>query len=60
MGMGSIHQNLFISDHGHVAYQVKGNQETQQHGSKYFTCRHAPTDLGLELQCLLKANEDLS
>ena len=27
---------------GHVAYQIKGNHEMQQHGSKYFACRPPP------------------
>ena len=34
--MGSIGQNLTCLEHGHVAYQIKGNHEMQQHGSKYF------------------------
>ena len=28
-----------FSEHGHVAYQIKGNQQMQQHGSKYFARR---------------------
>ena len=47
--MGSIGQNSTFSEHGHVAYQIKGNHEMQQHGSKYFARRpspHQPTTLG--------------
>ena len=36
LGMGSVGQNSTFSEHGHVAYQTEGNQEMQQHGSKYF------------------------
>ena len=35
--------------YGHVAYQIKGNHEMQQHGSKYFARRPLPTPLTLEL-----------
>ena len=38
-GMGSIGQNSTFSEHGHVAYQFKGNQEMQPHGSNYFNRR---------------------
>ena len=38
-GIGSIGQKLTFSEHGHVAYQIKGNNEMQQHGSKYFAGR---------------------
>ena len=31
LGMGSIGQNSTFSEHGHVAYQIKGNHEMQQH-----------------------------
>ena len=30
--MGSIDQKPTFSEHGHVAYQITGNQEMQQHG----------------------------
>ena len=36
---GTIGQNSTFAEHGHVAYQFKGNQEMQQHGSKYFAHR---------------------
>ena len=36
---GSIGQNSAFSEHGHVAYPIKWNQEMQQHGSNYFACR---------------------
>ena len=36
--MGSIGQNSTFSEHGHVAYQIKGNHE-KQHGNKYFARR---------------------
>ena len=75
--MWSKSQQSFISEHGHVAYQLKNNQECSnmvaiiftrrppnlrmgsiyqnfffsEHGnvvsSRYFACRHAPTDTGL-------------
>ena len=45
LGMWSIGQNLAFSGHGHVAYQFKGNQEMQQHGSKYFA--RSPLDPGM-------------
>ena len=32
LGIGSIGQTSSISEHGHVAYQIKGNHEMQQHG----------------------------
>ena len=39
LGLGSICQNSAFSEHGHVAYQFKGNHEMQLHGSKYFARR---------------------
>ena len=42
MGMWSIGQKSTFSEHGYIAYQIKGNHETQQHGSKYFACRPHP------------------
>ena len=39
LGKGSIGQNSTFAEHGHVAYQFKGNQEMQQHGGKYFAHR---------------------
>ena len=42
LGMGSIGQNSNFSEHGHVAYQIKGNHESQ-HGSKYVARRPIPT-----------------
>ena len=33
--LGSIGQNSSFSEHGHVAYRIKGNHQMQQHGSKY-------------------------
>ena len=35
LGMGPIGQNLPFSEHGHIEYQIKENQKTQQQGSKY-------------------------
>ena len=32
-------QNLTFSEHGHVAYEIKGTHQMQQHGSKYFASR---------------------
>ena len=42
LGMGSIGQNSIFSEHGYVAYQIKGNHESQ-HGSKYVARRSIPT-----------------
>ena len=42
-GMGSIGQKSFFSEHGHVAYQIKGNHEMKQHSRKYFACRSPST-----------------
>ena len=36
---GSIGQNSTFSEHGHFEYQVKGNHQMKQHGSKYFAHR---------------------
>ena len=38
MGLGSKGQNSTFSEHGHVAYKIKGN-----HGSKYFASRPHPS-----------------
>ena len=32
LGMGSIGQKSTFSEYGHVAYQITGNHEMQQHG----------------------------
>ena len=46
-GDGPTGQNSTFLEHGHVAYQIKRNHEMQQHGCKYFGCRHTyPTTLG--------------
>ena len=37
--MGLIGKNLTFLDHGHIAYQLKGNRKIKQHGSKYFALR---------------------
>ena len=42
LGMGSIGQNSTLSEHDHVAYQIKWNHEMQQHGSKHFARRPPP------------------
>ena len=42
-GLGSKGQNSTFSEHGHFAYQIKGNHEMQQHSSKYFACRPSPS-----------------
>ena len=42
LGMGSISQNKTILEYGHVAYQIEGNHEMQQHGSTYLAQRHLP------------------
>ena len=39
---GSKGQNTTFSEHDHVAYQIKGNQQMQQYGSKYFAGRPLP------------------
>ena len=39
LGLGSKGQISTFSKHGHVANQIKGNHEMQQHGSKYFARR---------------------
>ena len=46
-GWGQKVKSTF-SEHGHVAYKIKGNHEMQQHGSKYFAHRPPcpPTTLG--------------
>ena len=33
-------QNSILSEHGHVAYQIKWNHKIKQHDSKYFAHRH--------------------
>ena len=38
-GLRGLGQNSTFSEHGHVAYQIKGNHEMQQPGNKYFACR---------------------
>ena len=42
-------QNSTFSEHDHDAYQNKWNDEIQQHGSTYFTCRPPPPTLGSKL-----------
>ena len=46
-GLGQKVKSTF-SEHGHVAYQIKGTHEMQLHGSKYFARRPPPppTTLG--------------
>ena len=42
--------NFFrIWEYGPVAFQIRGNHEMQQHGSKYFACRppYPPMTLGM-------------
>ena len=39
----SIGQNSIFPEHGHVAYQIKGNHSMQYHGSKYFAREPLPT-----------------
>ena len=42
-GLGSKGRNsTFLSEHCHVACQIKGNHEMQQHSSKYFARRPPP------------------
>ena len=45
LGMGLLGQHSTFSEHGHVAYQIKGNHQMQQRGSKYIACRPL-SDLG--------------
>ena len=45
LGMGLIGQNSILTEHGHVAYQIKGNHQMQQHSSKFIACRPL-SDLG--------------
>ena len=43
--LGRVNRSKFIFlDHVHVAYQIKGNHEMQQHGSKCFGHRPLPHD----------------
>ena len=42
LGKESLGQNSTFSEHGHAAYQIKGTQQMQQHGSKYFGRRPLP------------------
>ena len=42
LGMWSVGQISFFSEHGHVAYQLQGIQEMQQHGNKNFASTHPP------------------
>ena len=42
---GYTGQNSTFSDHGHVAYQINGYHEMQQHGSKHFARRSLPPPL---------------
>ena len=39
LGLGSKGQNSTFLEHGHVAYQIKGNPKMQQYGIKYFVRR---------------------
>ena len=47
-GDGLSRSKFIFTEHGHVAYQVKGNQEMQLHSSKYFAHRppHPTPTLG--------------
>ena len=47
-GMQSKGQNSTFSEHGHVGYKFKWNQEMQQHGSKYFAHTPTPHTLGVK------------
>ena len=40
--MGSIGQQLTFSELNHAAYEIKGNHEMQQNGSKDFALRPPP------------------
>ena len=42
LGIWTVGQTSTFSEHGSVAYQIKGNHEMQQHGSKYFARRSLP------------------
>ena len=53
-GLGSKGQNSTFSDHGHVACQIKGNHETQQHSSKYFARRPLPPHPAMTLGDVVK------
>ena len=44
--MGSIDQKSSFSELGHVAYQIKGDHEMQQHGNKYFYRRTTTLEVG--------------
>ena len=46
---GSIGRNSTFSELGHFEYQVKGNHQMKQHGSKYFAHRPLPDPLTLLL-----------
>ena len=58
LGIRSIGQNLIYAEHGHVAYQIKGNHEMLQHGSKYFARRpsHDPRRWGQKVKIQLFQN----
>ena len=47
LGLGSTGQTSTYSEHGHVTYQIKGNHQMQQHGSKYFAPQTPPPHLGM-------------
>ena len=39
---GQKFKSSTFSEHGHVAYQIKGNHQIQQHGNNYFARRPLP------------------
>ena len=43
LGFGSFGQKLTFSEHGHVAYHIKGNHEMQHYGNNFF-CPLTPHD----------------
>ena len=45
--MGSVGQNLTFSEHGHVAYQIKMNQECRNKVANIFLSRLPPPTLGM-------------
>ena len=43
---GGPGQNSTLSEHGHVAYQLKGNHKMQQNGSEFFSPQTQPRPWG--------------
>ena len=46
LGMGSVGQNTTSSEHGHVTYQIKENQECTNMGANILTADATPLGMG--------------